>query len=65
MIRIEDIVEKVAANHAQADLDLLRRAYLFSAKEHNVAIKHPVSKIAGFRTGAAEDKREAAGRQLL
>ncbi len=34
MIRIEDIVEKVAANHAQADLDLLRRAYLFSAKEH-------------------------------
>ena len=34
MIRIEDIVEKVAANHPQADLDLLRRAYLFSAKEH-------------------------------
>src|SRR6187431_706866 len=34
MIRIEDIVEKVAANHAQADLDLLRRAYLFSAREH-------------------------------
>src|SRR5690242_12643546 len=34
MIRIEDIVEKVATNHAQADLDLLRRAYLFSAREH-------------------------------
>jgi GTP diphosphokinase / guanosine-3',5'-bis(diphosphate) 3'-diphosphatase len=34
MIRIEDIVEKVSHNHAQADLDLLRRAYLFSAKEH-------------------------------
>src|ERR1051325_339548 len=34
MIRIEDIVEKVSNNHAQADLDLLRRAYLFSAKEH-------------------------------
>src|SRR5258705_10501524 len=34
MIRIEDIVEKVALNHAQADLDLLRRAYLFSAREH-------------------------------
>ena len=34
MIRIEDIVEKVAFNHAQADLDLLRRAYLFSAREH-------------------------------
>ncbi len=34
MIRIEDIVEKVSANHPQADLDLLRRAYLFSAREH-------------------------------
>jgi GTP pyrophosphokinase len=34
MIRIEDIVEKVGANHPQADLDLLRRAYLFSAREH-------------------------------
>src|SRR5260370_2118334 len=34
MIRIEDIVEKVSANDAQADLDLLRRAYLFSAREH-------------------------------
>ena len=34
MIRIEDIVEKVALNHPQADLDLLSRAYLFSAREH-------------------------------
>ena len=34
MIRIEDIVEKVHKNHPQADMDLLRRAYLFSAKEH-------------------------------
>jgi GTP pyrophosphokinase len=34
VIRIEDIVEKVGLNHPQADLDLLRRAYLFSAREH-------------------------------
>jgi GTP pyrophosphokinase len=34
MIRIEDIVEKVGRNHPQANLDLLRRAYLFSAREH-------------------------------
>src|SRR5256886_10663066 len=34
MIRIEEIVENVARNHPQADLDLLRRAYLFSAREH-------------------------------
>ena len=34
MIRIEDICEKVRRNHPQADLNLLRRAYLFSAREH-------------------------------
>src|SRR6266498_1387820 len=34
MIRIEEIVDKVATNHPLADLDLLRRAYLFSAREH-------------------------------
>ncbi|HEX5707195.1 MAG TPA: bifunctional (p)ppGpp synthetase/guanosine-3',5'-bis(diphosphate) 3'-pyrophosphohydrolase [Pyrinomonadaceae bacterium] len=34
MIRIEEIVEKVGTNHPQADLDLLRRAYIFSAREH-------------------------------
>ncbi|HEX8474792.1 MAG TPA: bifunctional (p)ppGpp synthetase/guanosine-3',5'-bis(diphosphate) 3'-pyrophosphohydrolase [Pyrinomonadaceae bacterium] len=34
MIRIEDIVEKVRSHHPQADLDVLRRAYLFSAREH-------------------------------
>jgi GTP pyrophosphokinase len=34
MIRIEDIVGKVARNHPQADLDMLRRAYFFSAREH-------------------------------
>ncbi len=34
MIRIEEIVDKVAHNHPQADLDLLRRAYFFSAREH-------------------------------
>src|SRR5216117_4536142 len=34
MIRIEDICEKVRRNHPQADLNLLRRAYLFSASHH-------------------------------
>ncbi|MFN2596025.1 MAG: bifunctional (p)ppGpp synthetase/guanosine-3',5'-bis(diphosphate) 3'-pyrophosphohydrolase [Pyrinomonadaceae bacterium] len=34
MIRIEEIVEKVRRSHPQADLDLLRRAYFFSAREH-------------------------------
>jgi len=34
MIRFEEICEKVMRNHPQADVDLLRRAYLFSAREH-------------------------------
>src|SRR5437667_4260673 len=34
MIRIEEICDKVRRNHPQADLNLLRRAYLFSAREH-------------------------------
>ena len=34
MVRIEEIVEKVRRNHPQADLNLMRRAYLFSAREH-------------------------------
>lgn len=34
MIRIEDVVRKVEKFHPDADIDLLRRAYIFSAKEH-------------------------------
>src|SRR3982750_2585472 len=34
MIRIEDIIEKVGANRPGADIDLIRRAYLFSALHH-------------------------------
>jgi guanosine-3',5'-bis(diphosphate) 3'-pyrophosphohydrolase len=34
MIRVEDIIEKVQMNRPQADVDLIRRAYLFSAMHH-------------------------------
>src|SRR6185295_8734843 len=34
MIRFEDLLEKVEAYHPEADLDILRRAYVFSAREH-------------------------------
>lgn len=34
MIRIEDIIEKVERNHPSADVELIRRAYLFSALHH-------------------------------
>ncbi len=39
MIRIEEVVEKVRNNHPQADLDLLRRAYLFSALHHKGQVR--------------------------
>src|SRR3954452_20896723 len=34
MIRIEDVIEKVQENRPGADVDLIRRAYLFSAMHH-------------------------------
>ena len=34
MIRIEDVIAKVSANRPGADIDLIRRAYLFSALHH-------------------------------
>jgi len=34
MIRIEDVIEKVERNRPEPDIDLIRRAYLFSAMHH-------------------------------
>ena len=34
MIRIEDVIEKVKKNRPEPDIDLIRRAYLFSALHH-------------------------------
>ena len=34
MIRIEDIVEKVSRNYPNADMNILRKAYFFSAMHH-------------------------------
>jgi GTP pyrophosphokinase len=55
MIRFEDIQEKVEAYMPEADLDLLRKAYVFSAKEHKGQTRssgepyltHPLS-VAGI-----------------
>src|SRR5512143_252777 len=33
-VRLEDIVERIQNYHPDADVDLLRRAYIFSAKAH-------------------------------
>jgi len=39
VIRFEDVVEKVRAYAPDADLDLLRRAYVFSALEHRGQVR--------------------------
>src|SRR3954465_10670577 len=41
MIRFEDLIEKVRATHADADVELLRRAYVFSADEPKRQGRHP------------------------
>jgi guanosine-3',5'-bis(diphosphate) 3'-pyrophosphohydrolase len=40
MIRFEDVVDKVRAYSPEADIELLRRAYVFSALEHKGQIRH-------------------------
>jgi GTP pyrophosphokinase len=39
MIGFEDLIEKVRRSNPEADLDLLRRAYLFSAFEHQGQVR--------------------------
>jgi GTP pyrophosphokinase len=55
MIRFEDVERKVERHHPDADLDLLRRAYIYSAKAHKDQVRasgepyliHPLS-VAGI-----------------
>src|SRR4026207_636488 len=40
MIRFEDLLEKVRAYSPDADVELLRRAYVFTAFEHKGQVRH-------------------------
>jgi GTP pyrophosphokinase len=40
MIRFEDLIEKVRSTNPEADIELLRRAYVFSAYEHKGQVRH-------------------------
>jgi len=40
MIRFEDLADKVRSYSPEADLELLRRAYVFSALEHRGQVRH-------------------------
>ncbi len=54
MIRFEDVERKIERHHPDADLDLLRRAYIYSAKAHKDQVRasgepyliHPLSVAA-------------------
>src|SRR6266436_7862624 len=39
MIRLEEILDRVAKHHPSDNLDLIRRAYIFSAKEHKGQVR--------------------------
>ena len=39
MVRFEDIVEEILHYNREADIDLLRRAYIFSGKEHRGQVR--------------------------
>ncbi len=39
MIRLEQIIEKIQKHHPQDDLEIVRRAYIFSAKEHKGQVR--------------------------
>ncbi|TKJ33768.1 GTP pyrophosphokinase [bacterium (candidate division B38) B3_B38] len=39
MVRFEDIVEEILRYNPEADIDLLRRAYIFSGKEHRGQVR--------------------------
>src|SRR6266508_7014723 len=63
MIRFEEILEKVEAYNPQADQDLLRRAYVFSAREHRGQVRrsgepyliHPLNVAAILAEMKADD----------
>ena len=50
MIRFEDLVEKVRAGNPDADTELLRRAYMFSAFEHKGQVRHSGSPTSSIRS---------------
>jgi GTP pyrophosphokinase len=62
-IRFEDILEKVEAYNPQTDEDLLRRAYVFSAREHRGQVRrsgepylvHPLNVAAILADMKADD----------
>jgi len=39
MIRINDIIDKVTDNHPDMDIDIIERAYIYSARVHDGQVR--------------------------
>ena len=69
MIQFEDIIEKVRRNNPDADVEVLRRAYVFSADEHKGQVRrsgepylvHPLE-VADFLADMHLDVTAISGR---
>src|SRR4026208_1028795 len=68
MIRFEDLLDKVRGYSPDADLELLRKAYVFSALEHKGQIRHsgepylvPPLEVAGLLAGLTLDAGRSGG----
>ena len=65
MIRFEDLLEKVRGYSPEADLELLRRAYVFSALEHKGQVRHSGRALPRpSARGRQHPRRHEAGRRL-
>ncbi|NVM57480.1 MAG: bifunctional (p)ppGpp synthetase/guanosine-3',5'-bis(diphosphate) 3'-pyrophosphohydrolase, partial [Desulfobacterales bacterium] len=68
MIRITDILDRISAYHPEADLDLVERAYVYSARIHEGQVRlsgepylsHPLE-VAGLLTELRLDAASVAG----
>src|ERR671926_80903 len=73
MIRFEDLLEKVRAYSPDADVELLRRAYVFSAFEHIQELFGPevahvvegVTKISAMPFSSSEERQAENFRKML
>src|ERR671926_1951177 len=73
MIRFEDLLEKVRAYSPDADVELLRRAYVFSAFEHIQELFGPevahvvegVTKISAMPFASSEERQAENFRKML
>src|SRR5437773_10904884 len=71
MIRLNDILEKVSAYHPDADVDLVKKAYVYSAKVHHGQIRksgepylvHPLA-VAGLLADLKLDEASIVARLL-